>query len=160
MPICIPFNANFFEYFKPQRSMFETNPETCFVHDLCPPFDSPTIMSICNPFSFNFPEYFIPQRSMFQTNPETCFVHGLCPPTTTSLFPRIISICNPFNLNLPNISSHNEACFRLTLKHASYTTSVHPWNNPPFPHQYNAHLHPLQRQFAWIFQTTTKHVWD
>ena len=78
------------------------------------------------PLQPQFLEYFSPQRSMFETNPETCFVHDLCPPTTTPLSPRIISICNPFSLNFLNISAHNEACLRLTLKHASRTTSVHP----------------------------------
>ena len=39
---------------------------------------------------------------------------------------------NPFNLTFLNISAHNEACLRLTLKHASYATSVHP-RLPPFP---------------------------
>ena len=84
------------------------------------------------PLQPQFLEYFSPQRSMLETNPETCFVHDLCPPTTTPLSLRIISICNPFNLNLLKISAHNEACLRLTLKHASYTASVHP-RLPPFP---------------------------
>ena len=39
---------------------------------------------------------------------------------------------NPFNLTFLNISAHNEACLRQTLKHALYTTSVHP-QLPPFP---------------------------
>ena len=116
------------------------NPETCFVHGLCPPTStplSPRIISICSCFNLNFlniSPYFTPKRSMFQTNPETCFVHGLCPPTSTPLSPTIISICSPFNLNL-NISAHNEAYLGLTLKHASYTASVtHIYR--PFPHDH------------------------
>ena len=155
-----PLQPQFPEYFSPQRSMFETNPETCFAHDLCPPTYPPFPQEHLHlqPLQHQFPEYLSPQRSMFETNPETCFVHDLCPPTTTPLSPRIISICNPFSLNFLNISAHNEACFRLTLKHASYTTSVHP-QLPPFP-PVNAHLHPIQRQFSWISQPATKHVWD
>ena len=29
------------EYFTPKRSMFQTHPETCFVHGLCPPTSTP-----------------------------------------------------------------------------------------------------------------------
>ena len=110
------------------------------------------------PLQPQFPEYFSPQRSMFETNPETCFVHDLCPPTTTPLSPRIISICNPFNLNFLNISAHNEACLRLTLKHASYTPSVHP-QLPPFPPGSSPSA-THSTSISWIFQPTTKHVWD
>ena len=52
-------------------------------------------------------------------------------------FPTIISICRPFNLNFLNISPHNEAYWRLTLKHASYTASVHPQLYTPFPHDHH-----------------------
>ena len=98
------------------------------------------------PLQPKFPEYFSRQRSMFETN-QTCFVHDLCPPTTTPLSPRIISICNPFSLNFFNISTHHEAYLRLTLKHASYTISVHP-QLPPFPLGSSpSHLQPLQPQF-------------
>ena len=103
---------------------------TTSVHPQLPPFPQDHLH--LQPLQPHFPEYFSPQRSMFETNPETCFVHDLCPPTTTPLSARIISICNPFNLNFLNISAHNEACLRITLKHASYTTSVHP-QLPPFP---------------------------
>ena len=138
------------------------------------------------PLQPHFLEYFSPQRSMFETNPETCFVHDLCPPTTTPISPRIISICNPFNLNFLNISAHNEACLRLTLKHASHTTSVHPQlppfsprgsmfetnpeacfvhdlcpptTIPPFPPGSSPSASHLI-SISWIFQPTTKHVWD
>ena len=110
------------------------------------------------PLQPQFPEYLSPPRSMFETNPETCFVHDLCPPTTTPLSPRIISICNPFNLNFLNISAHNEACLRLTLKHASFTTSVHP-QLPPFPPGSSPSATP-STSISWISQPTTKHVWD
>ena len=65
------------------------------------------------------------------------------------LSPRIISICNPFNLNFLDISAHNEACLRLTLKHASYTPSVHP-QLPPFPPG-SSPSQPLQPQFPEYF---------
>ena len=110
------------------------------------------------PFQPQFLENFNPQRSMFETNPETCFVHILCPPAATPLSPRIISICNPFNLNFQNISAHNEACLRLALKHASYTSSVRP-QLPPFPLGSSPSATP-STSISKIFQPTTKHVWD
>ena len=106
------------------------------------------------PLQPQFLEYFIPQRSIFETNPKTCFVHDLCPPTTASLFPRIISICNHFNLNFLNISAHNEAYLRLTLKYVSYTASAHP-QLPPFPPGSSPSATP-STSISWIFQPTTK----
>ena len=149
------------ENFSPQRSMFETNPETCFVNDLCPPTTtplSPRIISICNPFSVNFLNISAHNEACLSLTlkhaSSTTSVHPQLPPFSPGSSPS----ATPSTSIFLNISSHNEACFRLTLKHASYTTSVNP-QLPPFP-PVNAHLHPLQRQFSWIFQTTTKHVWD
>ena len=65
---------------------------------------------------------------------------------------------NPFNLTFLNISEHNEACLRLTLKHASYTASAHP-RLPPFSPGSSPSATP-STSISWIFQTTTKHVWD
>ena len=147
-----PLQPQFPKKFSPQRSMFETNPETCFVQPLSthnyPPFPQDHLH--LQPLQPQFLEYFNPQRSMFETNPETCFVHILCPPTATPLSPRIISICDPFNLNFQNISAHNVACLRLTLKHASYTTSVHP-QLPPFPPRSSPSATPFQPQFLQYF---------
>ena len=138
--------------------MFETNPATCFAHDLCPPTYPPFPQDHLHlqPLQHQFPEYFSPQRSMFETNPETCFVNDFCPPTTTPLSPRIISICNPFSLNFLNMSAHNEACLRLTRQHASRTTSVHP-QLPPFSPGSSPSATP-STSISWIFHPTTTSV--
>ena len=65
---------------------------------------------------------------------------------------------NPFNLTFLNISEHNEACLRQTLKHASYTTSAHP-RLPPFSPGSSPSATP-STSISWIFQPTTKHVSD
>ena len=119
--------------------------------------------SIPGPFNFNFlNKYFTPQQiNMFETNPETCFVHGLCPPTSTPLSPTIISICSGFNLNFLKISPQNEACFRLTPKHASYMASVHP-DLPPriisICSYFNLNFLRISPQNEACFRLTRKHA--
>ena len=101
------------ENLTPKRSKFQTNPETCFVHGLCPPTStplSPTIISIC------------PKHASY-----TAFVHPHLPPFP----PRSPPSAAP-STSISCISPQNEACFRLTLKHASYMASVH-LHLPPFP---------------------------
>ena len=150
-----PFNLTFLNNEACLRLTLMLRTRPLSTHDY-PPFPQDHLH--LQPLQPQFPEHFSPQRSMFETNPETCFAHDLCPPTTTPLSPRIISICNPFNLNVLNISARNEACLRLTLKHASYTTSVHP-QLPPFSPGSSPSATP-STSISWIFQPTTKHVWD
>ena len=73
-------------------------------------------------------------------------------------FPYIMSIGSPFNLNFLNISTHNETCLKPTLKHTSYTASIHP-ELPPFPLLPSPSAAP-STSISWKSQPATKHVWD
>ena len=126
--------------------MFETNPETCFVHSLCPPTStplSPTIISICSCFNVNLLN--------FSRHNKTCLKHASC---TTSVRPYLppfpprsspsAAFCSP---STPFFLARNEACLKLILKYISYTIPQSTHIYPPFPHDH-LHLQLLQPQFA------------
>ena len=160
--ICNPSNLNFLNISAHNneaclRLTLKHASYTTSVHPHLPPFPPGSSPSATPSTSISW--IFQPRtKHVFETNPETCFVHDLCAPTSTPLSPTIISICSPFNLNFLNISAHNEACLRPTLKHASYTASVRP-QLPPFPLLSSPSAAP-STSISWLFQPTTKHVWD
>ena len=68
-----PLQVQFREYFTPQRSIFETNPEACFAPGLCPP-PFPHYHVHLQPLQPQFPEYFTPHRNIFETDDIFWFV--------------------------------------------------------------------------------------
>ena len=166
--ICNPFNLNFLNISAHNEAclrLFETNPETCFVHDgLCPPTTtpisiSPRIISICNPFNLNFFNISAHNEACLRLILKHASYTASAHPQLYPPFPQHHLHLHPFNLNFLNISAHNEASLRLILKHASYTASVHPQLYPPFPPASSPSPTP-STSISWIFQPTTKHVWD